>query len=111
MSFQVSQSTPKITIPKTQTIYKSEKKASICYDMNRQIPDGYEISAIKGTSVPEGIGITVKDGRVTLSLADRGIKPGTYAIKVNLYFKGAQYVFGSSYGKAFQKTLKVTIKE
>lgn len=111
LSFTVSQSNPKITVPKTQTIYKSESKASAMYDMNEQIPSGYEISAIKTVSAPSGIGVTIKDGRISVSLADRGLKPGTYSIKVNLYFKGAQYVFGSNYGKAFQKTLKVTIKE
>jgi len=111
MSFQVSQSNPKIVVPKAQTIYKSEKKASVMYDMNRQIPAGYEISAVKAVSTPSGLGLTIKDGRITVSLADRGLKSGTYSIKVNLYFKGAQYVFGSDYGKAFQKTLKVTIKE
>nr|MDE6607669.1 hypothetical protein [Lachnospiraceae bacterium] len=111
MSFSVSQSTPKVTIPKAQTIYKSENKASVMYDMNQQIPSGYEISAIKAVSVPSGIGLSIKDGRISVSLADRGLKPGTYSIKVNLYFKGAQYVFGSDYGKAVQKTIKVTIKE
>lgn len=111
VSFTISQSTPKVTIPKTQTIYKSAGNTTVIYNMNEQIPTGYEISAIETASKPAGIGVTIKDGQLFLSLADRSLKPGTYSIKVNMYFKGAQYVFGSHYGKAFQKTLKVTIKE
>lgn len=111
VSFKVTQNTPKVKIPKAEIIYKSEKNATVVYDMNEQIPSGYEISTMKAVSVPSGIGVTVKDGRLSVSLTDRSLKPGTYNIKVNMYFKGAQYVFGSGYGKAYQKTLKVTIKE
>ncbi|MBQ6886207.1 MAG: Ig-like domain-containing protein [Lachnospiraceae bacterium] len=111
VSFTVSQSTPKVVIPKAQTIYKSGSNTTVCYDMNTQIPKGYEISTIKTVSAPTGIGVTVENGRVSVSLANRYLKPGTCSIKVNMYFKGAQDVFGSDYGKALQKTLKVTVKE
>lgn len=111
VSFTVSQSTPKVTIPKTQTIYKSGDNVTVVYDMEEQIPAGYEISTIETVSVQEGIGVVIRDDRIALSLTDRSLKPGTYSIKINMYFKGAQYVFGSDYGKALPKTLKVTIKE
>ena len=111
VSFTVSQSTPKVVIPKAKTIYKSGSNTTVVYDMNTQIPNGYEISTIKAVSAPKGIGVTVENGRVSVSLADRHLKPGTYSVKVNMYFKGAQDVAGSDYGKAFQKTLKVTVKE
>ncbi len=111
VSFTVSQSSPRITVPKAQTIYKSERNTTVVYDMNKQIPSGYEISAVKATAVPGGFGVTVRNGRVSVTLTDRSLKPGTYSIKINMYFKGAQYVFGSDSGKAFQKTLKVIVKE
>ena len=111
VSFTVSQSTPKVVVPKAQIIYKSGSNTTVCYDMNTQIPAGYEISTIKAVSIPNGIGVTVENGRVSVSLTDRHLKPGTYSIKVNMYFNGAQDVLGSEYGKAVQKTLKVTIKE
>lgn len=111
VSFKITQSTPKVVMPKAKTIYKSESNTTVVYDMNTQIPDGYEINTIKAAAVPNGLGITVENGRISVSLADRHIKPGTYSIKVNMYFKGAQDVFGSNYGKAFPKTLKVTVKE
>ena len=82
----------------------------VVYDMNAQLPAGYRISTMEKVSVPDGIGVTVKDGRVTAVLTDESIKPGTYTIKVKLYFKGAQPVFGSDYGKAVEKTLKITVK-
>ncbi len=110
VSFKVNQSTPKVVIPKTQTIYKFGSSTTVCYDMNTQIPGGYEISTIKAVSVPEGIGVTTENGRVSVSLVDRHLKTGTYSIKVNMYFNGAQDVDGSDYGKAVQKTLKVTVK-
>lgn len=110
VSFKVSQSTPKVATSKTQTIYKSGNSATVCYDMNTQIPDGYEINTIKAVSVPDGIGVTIENGRIFVSLADRYLKPGTYSIKVNIYFNGAQDVDGSDYGKAVQKSLKVTVK-
>ena len=110
VSFKVSQSTPKVATPKTQTIYKSGTNTTVCFDMNSQIPNGYEINTIKTASVPNGIGVTIENGRVSVSLADRHLKPGTYSIKVNMYFNGAQDVDGSDYGKAVQKTLKVTVK-
>ena len=110
VSFKVTQSTPKVATPKTQTIYKSGKGTTVCYDMNTQIPSGYEISTMKTVSVPEGIGATIENGRISVSLEDRYLKPGTYSIKVNIYFNGAQDVDGSDYGKAVQKTLKVTVK-
>lgn len=111
VSFTVSQSSPKITVPKAQTVYKSERNTTVVYDMNKQIPSGYEISTVKTTAVPGGFGVTVRNGRVSVTLTDRSLKPGTYSIKINMYFKGAQYVFGSDSGKAFQKTLKVIVKE
>ena len=110
VSFKISQSTPKVAAPKTQTIYKSGNSTTVCFDMNAQIPDGYEINTIKAVSVPDGIGVTIENGRISVSLADRHLKPGTYSIKVNMYFNGAQDVDGSDYGKAVQKTLKVTVK-
>lgn len=110
VSFKVSQSTPKVTAPKTQTIYKSGSNTTVCFDMNMQIADGYEINTIQALFVPDGIGTIIENGRVWVSLADRHIKPGTYSIKVNLYFKGAQNADGNSYGKAVQTMFKVTVK-
>ena len=110
VSFQVVESTPKVGTPKTQTIYKTQDDPMVVYDMNAQLPAGYRISTMEKVSVPDGIGVTVKDGRVTAVLTDESIKPGTYTIKVKLYFKGAQPVFGSDYGKAVEKTLKITVK-
>lgn len=111
VSFKITQSTPKVSVPKAETIYKSESNTTVVYDMNAQIPDGYEINTIKAVSVPDGLGITAENGRISVSLANRHIKPGTYSIKINMYFTGAQDVLGSNYGKAVQKTLKVTVKE
>lgn len=110
VTFQIGQSTPTVSTPKTQTLYKSEENPTVVYDMNTQIPKGYRISAIEKTAVPEGIGVTVKDGRVTATLTDLSMKPGTYSIKVKLYFKGAQQILGSTQGKAVEKTLKVVVK-
>lgn len=111
VTFTVSQSTPKVSVPKAKTIYKSASDRTVYYDMNAQIPAGYAISRIDKSSVPDGIGVTAQDGYCSISLTNRSLKPGTYSVKVKLYFKGAQEVLGSSYGKAVEKTLKVIIRE
>ena len=107
VSFTVSQSTPKVAVPKEKTIYKAANNTTVMYDMNTQIPSGYEFSRITLATVPAGIGATVKDGKIFVYLTDRSLKPGTYSLKINLYFKGAQYEQGSEFGKAVQKTIKV----
>ena len=110
VSFNVTQSTPKVTIPKAGTIYKAGNNTTVVYDMNGQIKEGYAISAMKAYAVPEGLGVTVENGRISVSLTDRYLKPGTDRIKINMYYKGAQEAMGSAYGKAYSKTIKVTVK-
>lgn len=87
--FTTSQTNPRVKVPTVQTIYKSRENLTRDYDFVTGLVDGVVIQKIEIVSVPKGLNAISKNGHVLVTLNDRGIKLGNYAIKVNLYFEGA----------------------
>lgn len=84
------QATPRVKTPAMQTMYKSWSNGTRDYDFVTGLANGVEIERIEVVTVPKGFGVIAKNGHVMVTLSDRGIKVGTYTVKVNVYFKGAQ---------------------
>ena len=110
VTFKPVQSTPKVTVPKAQTIYKSGTVTKKSYDFAETLASGISINSIDVVSIPEGLDAEVDGNVLTVMLQDAAMKPGTYQIKVNVYFKGAQYVTGYPKGKPVTKLIQVKIK-
>ena len=87
-------------------MYKSMTGLTREYDFASGLADGVELQTIRVTSVPKGFTASYKDGSVVVTLNDRGIKAGTYKIKVNLYFEGA-----AEGTKPVSKKIKVKVME
>jgi len=104
--FSLTQTNPKVKVPAMQTVYKSMKELTKEFDFASGLADGVKLQTIRIASVPKGFTASYKDGSVVVTLNDRGIKAGTYQIKVNLYFDGA--VEGT---KPVSKTIKVKVVE
>ena len=81
------------------------------YDLTSGVTAGTKIKRMETVSVPEGIQVTTEEGMVTVGIADKGMKAGTYKIKVNIYFEGAQAVRGYGDGKPVTKTITVKVVE
>jgi C1A family cysteine protease len=111
LSFKPTQSTPKVIVPAAQTIYKSVSNLTRDYNLGNGLTQGVEISKIEVMSVPTGFGVIAKNGHVLVTLNDRGIKAGTYKIKVNIYFKGEAAVSGYPDGKPVSKVISVKVTE
>jgi hypothetical protein len=111
LSFKPTQSTPKVTVPAAQTIYKSVSNLTRDYNLENGLTQGVEISKIEVTSAPAGFGAIVKNGHVLVTLNDRGIKAGTYNVKVNIYFEGEAAVSGYPDGKPVSKVISVKVTE
>jgi C1A family cysteine protease/fibronectin type 3 domain-containing protein len=111
LSFKPMQSTPKVTVPAAQTIYKSVSNLTRDYNLGNGLTQGVEISKIEVASAPAGFGTIVKNGHVLVTLNDRGIKAGTYKVKVNIYFKGEAAVSGYPDGKPVSKVISVKVTE
>lgn len=109
MTFKPTQSTPQIAVPKTQTVYKSLENLTRDYDMTGIKTAGVKIKRLEAVSVPRGIGVVTKEGHVLVTLNDRGIKPGNYKIKVQIYLEGAQALAGSPDGKPITKVITVKV--
>ncbi len=104
--FSLTQANPKVKVPGVQTIYKSMKGLTKEYDFASGLAEDVKLQTIRITSVPKGFTASYKDGNVVVTLNDRGIKAGTYQIKVNLYFEGA-----AEGTKPVSKTIKVKVVE
>ena len=111
MTFKPVQSVPVIKVPAAENLYKSVAGDTVVYDLTKGQTSGTGIKRMDVISVPEGVEVTAQDGILTVALKDRGIKRGTYKIKVNIYFEGAQEIPGSSDGKPLTKTVKVKVTE
>lgn len=111
ISFKPVQTTPKITVPAPQTIYKSVNNLTRDYDLTKNQTAGTRIKRIDVISAPKGLGVITKDGHVLVTLGDRGLKAGTYNVRVNIYFEGAMAVNNNPDGKPLSKTIKVNVAE
>ncbi len=111
MTFKPVQATPAVKVPATETLYKSVAGDYVVYDLTTGQTSGTKIKRIDILSVSEDMEVTVEGGTLTVKLSDRSIKRGTYKIKVNIYFEGAQAIAGSSDGKPLTKTVKVKVAE
>lgn len=112
MSFRPTQSTPYVKVPATKTLYKSLAGLSADYDLTENQTAGTTIKRIETVSVPDGMDVTVEENHhLTVKLSNRGIKSGTYKIKVNIYFEGAQAVSGYPDGKPLSRTITVKVSE
>ena len=76
------------------------------YDFANGLAEGVKLDRIDVTSVPKGFTASYKSGSVVVTLNDRGIKSGTYQIKVKCYFMGA-----AEGSKPVSKTIKVKVVE
>lgn len=110
LSFQPVQSIPKVIVPAAKTIQKSLENLTRDYNMKKNLQTGIKIKRIEVVSIPEGISAITKEGYVLVTLNDRGIKPGSYKIKVRIYWEGAQPVFGYPDGKPLTKTITVKVE-
>ena len=72
---------------------------------------GTKIKKMEVVSVPKGIEASVEGGHLLVGVSDRGIKKGTYKVKINIYFEGAQAVKGYPDGKPVVKTVSVKVDE
>jgi len=109
LTIMPTQSIPKVTVPVASTIYKSNPKRTQSYPLS--VPEGVSISRIAAVLVPEGISVTTSENVVYLHLSNNNIKPGTYSIKVNSYFTGAQTLFGYPEGKPVTSVISVKVAE
>lgn len=106
MRFSLTQANPKVKVPSVQTINKTMSGLTKEYDFAGGLADGVALNKIDVVSVPKGFTAFYKDGSVVVTLNDRGIKAGTYQIKVNLSFEGA-----AEGTKPVSKTIKVKVAE
>ncbi len=113
MSFKPVQSTPVIKVPTAKTLYKSLPGLSVDYDLTSGQTAGTKIKKIDTVDVSEGIRVTEteENGHLKVELSNRGIKSGTYKIKVNIYFEGAQVFTGYPDGKPLTRTITVKVAE
>lgn len=111
ISFKPVQTTPKITVPAAQTIYKSAGNLTRDYDMMKNQTEGTVIKRIDIVNIPNGLGVIAKEGHVLVTLGDRGLKAGSYTIKMNIYFEGEESIKGNPNGKPLSKTITVKIAE
>ena len=105
------QSTPKVTVPTAQTIFKSGSNMTRDYDLTRKRTAGTQIKRVDVVNAPAGMGIITKEGHILVTLADKGIKSGNYAITVNIFFEGAQPVAGYPNGKPVTTKLTIRVAE
>lgn len=111
MTVKPVQSKPNVKVPGAKTLYKSLSGLTVEYDLTSGVTAGTKIKRMETVSVPEGIQVTTEEGIVTVGIADKGMKAGTYKIKVNIYFEGAQAVRGYGDGKPVTKTITVKVVE
>ena len=111
LSFKPVQSTPSVKTPKTEILYKSVVDDVAEYDMKTGLNESIKIKRMDLVNVPDGMEITAENGSLSVKLSNRGIKRGTYKIKVNIYFEGAQAIADSPDGKPLTKTIKVKVVE
>ena len=79
--------------------------------MKAGLSESVKIKRMDGVNVPDGMEVNAENGSLSVKLSNRGIKRGTYKIKVNIYFEGAQAIAGSPDGKPLTKTIKVKVVE
>ena len=111
MTFKPTQSVPTIKVPAAKTLYKSMPDSAVDYDMSIGQTVGTQIKKMEVVTAPAGLDVTTEDGHLVVKLNDRGIKKGSYKVKVNIYFEGAQAVKGNADGKPVVKTVTVKVVE
>ena len=111
MTFKPTQSVPTIKVPAAKTLYKSMPDSAVDYDMSIGQTAGTQIKKMEVVTAPAGLDVTTEDGHLVVKLNDRGIKKGSYKVKVNIYFEGAQAVKGNADGKPVVKTVTVKVVE
>lgn len=111
ISFKPVQTTPKVTVPATQTIYKSVDNLTRDYDMTQKLAEGIQIKKIVVDKAPQGFGVIAREGHVLVTLSDRGLKAGSYKVNVKIYFEGQEAVKGDEDGKPLVKTISVKVTE
>ena len=116
ISIKTTQSVPKLTAPKAQTLYKAVEQNAAAgnvadYNLNACMPKGVAISKIETKALPVGLGVEYDNGHAYVVLTDDTIKPGTYTIQADVYFKGAQKTTDCEDGKAVRLKFNVVVKE
>ena len=97
---------PKMTLPAMKTLYKSVKNQEVKYDFGEKLAKGVNINKLEVVSLPEQFHAIVEGDilRVGMKEKEKGVKAGTYSIKVKIAFEGAS-------GKPQTKTIKVKVVE
>lgn len=116
ISIKTTQSTPKLTAPKAQTLYKAVEQNAAAgntadYNLNACMPKGVAVSRVETKALPAGLGVEYDNGHAYVVLTDDTIKPGTYTIQADVYFKGAQKTADCEDGKAVRLKFNVVVKE
>lgn len=116
ISVKTTQSVPKLTTPKEQTLFKAVEQNAAAgnvadYNLNESMPKGVAISKVETKALPAGLGVEYDNGHAYVVLNDRAMKPGTYTIQADVYFKGAQKAAESEEGKPVRLKFKVVVKE
>ena len=97
---------PKMTLPAVKTLYKSVRNQEVKFDFGEKLAEGAKISKLEMVSVPYQFNVTIEEDvlRVSMKEKEKGMKAGTYSVKVKVYFEGAS-------GKPQTKTIKVKVVE
>ena len=111
VAFTATQSTPAVKAPAAQTIFKSGEAKQVDYNLQTGVTAGVTINKITAISVPAGFSVTTNGARVVVHLTNANMKPGTYKIKVNSSFVGAQSIVGYPDGKPVTTTITVKVAE
>ena len=115
VTFATTQNVPAIKAPVAQTIFKSGATQWAEYDLQTGIASGVSkgitIKKVTPISIPAGFGVTTDGAKVVVHLTNSNMKPGTYSIKVNSYFVGAQSLFGYPDGKPVTSTISIKVVE
>ncbi len=97
---------PKMTLPAMKTLYKSVRNQEVKYDFGEKLAEGAKINKLEVTSAPSQFNVIVEGDvlRVSMKEKEKGMKAGTYSIKVKVVFEGAS-------NKPQTKTIKVKVVE
>jgi hypothetical protein len=110
MTVKPSQSVPKVGNPAASTFYLGSQETSATYQMGDYVTASARLNKVIVDTPPSGIHAAVSGDTVTVGADAQGLKKGTYSIKVNLYFQGAQPLAGFPDGVPVTKTIKINVK-
>ena len=116
MRVKPTQSTPKITRPALRTMYRGSGQVEEIYNLNELIKpeSGYVLANARLSQAPAGFAIGIAKNsngelEATVQADSERLKRGTYNIRLNLYFQGAQPLRGNPEGKPVVVTLRVKV--